>query len=69
MKQLLRRRVFAGCAWAIDTACANFVELEWLRKYLQRRSFPINVEGLLMFSYASFAKRVAGGYRNGRSCC
>jgi hypothetical protein len=32
--------------WAVDTACANFEEVEWLRKELQRRSFPIHLEGL-----------------------
>jgi hypothetical protein len=30
--------------WAVDTACANFEEVEWL----QARSFPINLEGLIV---------------------
>jgi hypothetical protein len=45
--------VFAYMVGAVDTACANFEEVEWLRKFLR--------SALIVSEKFCFAKRVAGG--------
>ncbi len=55
--------VFAGWGGAVDTACANFEEVEWL----QGRSFPVNLEGWIVsdkfrrIAYVWFCKASRGG--------